>query len=383
MKTIIVGAGASGLLTAIILKKKDPKREIDIIDKEIIPGRKLLATGNGHCNLLNKDISGDYYNHPEYMNAILKKYPYSTLKKFYEDLGLGLLEEEHYVYPLSYSASCFTEFLLKKLDSLRVKLMMGVRLLDYLSTREGITINTSNGKLSCDELIFCSGGESTPKLGSDGSIFSILNKHGYHIVTPLAGLTPVRVKEKQFTKPLFGLRHQAKISLFEAQQFCHEEEGEILFKEDGLSGICIFNLESVIARRRKNAPYYFSIDLFPHRDNLEKELAFALKQNPSFYLDGFLLPPLSKEVIRQAKEKKITVAESLHKLTYRFDSSYPFSNSQVTVGGVDLSEVDNTLTSLKEKGVRFVGEILDIDGFCGGFNLSWALLSALIIGEKI
>src|SRR5574344_1575908 len=142
MKTIIVGAGASGLLTAIILKKKDPKREIDIIDKEIIPGRKLLATGNGHCNLLNKDISGDYYNHPEYIDSILKKYPYSTLKKFYEDLGLGLLEEEHYVYPLSYSASCFTEFLLKKLDSLSVKLMMGVRLLDYASSSEGITIST-------------------------------------------------------------------------------------------------------------------------------------------------------------------------------------------------------------------------------------------------
>lgn len=383
MKTIIVGAGASGLLTAINLKTKDSKREIYIIDKETIPGRKLLATGNGHCNLLNKDISSDDYNHPEYMSPILKKYPYASLKKFYEDLGLGLLEEEHYVYPLSYSASCFTDFLLKKLESLRIKLLMGVRLLDYVSNNEGITITTDNGKFSCDELIFCSGGESTPKLGSDGSIFSILEKHGYDLVTPRAGLTPVRVKEKQFTKPLFGIRHLAKISLFAGRKLLHEEEGEILFKEDGLSGICIFNLESVIARANRNSPFSFSIDLFPHRPTLEKELASSLKKNPSFYLDGFLLPSLSKEVIRQAKEKKITVNQSVHELTYTYDSSYPFSNSQVTVGGVDLKDVDNTLSSRKEKGVRFAGEILDIDGFCGGFNLSWALLSALLIGEKI
>lgn len=383
MQTIIVGAGASGLLTAIVLKKEDPKREILLIDKENIPGRKLLATGNGHCNLLNKDINSDDYNHSEYIAPILKKYPYSYLKKFYEELGLGLLEEDHYVYPLSYSASCFTEFLLKIIESLRIKIMTGFRLLDYSCSNTGITLTTDNGKFSCDELILASGGMSTPKLGSDGSIFSILRKHGYHVLSPLPGLTPIKIKEKQFTKPLFGVRHTAQVSLFEGKNLLHTENGELLYKEDGLSGICIFNLESVIARRRDNGHYLFSVDLFPTRENLEEELAISLKKNPYFYLDGFLLPSLSNEVIRQATKKKISVFQALHELTYSYESSYPFANSQVTIGGVDLSDVDSTLSSKREKGVRFAGEILDIDGFCGGFNLSWALLSALIIGEKL
>lgn len=377
MKTIIIGAGAAGLLSALAIKKKDPFADILILEKEDKAGRKLYATGNGHCNLLNKNLAKESFNHQETMGKYLNEFPYSSLRSFYESLGLPLLEQGDYVYPLTYSAASFVSFLLKRLDEFGVEIKLKTKVLDY-KIGEKIEVVTTEDSFICDRLIITVGGCSTPKLGSDGSLFPILKKHGYSIIDPLPGLAPVLVKEKNAVRLLSGVRHEAIVSLLENGRLLASQEGELLFKDDGLSGICLFNLESVIARRHGGGAYSFSIDLFPHRETLGPELIENKRLDPEDFLTDFLIPPLAKEVERQARDKGCSLLESMHSLTYVFDGFYPFANSQVSVGGVDLSFLDECLESKLEKGVGFAGEIVDIDGFCGGFNLSWCLISALL-----
>ncbi len=387
MKIAIIGCGASGLYCAILLKKKNLANDVYVIEKDEKIGRKLYATGNGHCNLLNKSLAARAYNHPEYMGKVLSLYPYSDLKKVLSNWGLEVLEDGDYVYPLNYSASSFVGFLSDLCQSLNVHFVLNTRVSDYEMTKDRIALSTKEGKLPLfDKLIMAVGGESTPKLGSDGSFFPILRKHGYAIEELRPGLAPLKLFDKDI-KPLVGLRHEAKVEAVVSGKTVFSEMGEVLYKDDGISGIVIFNAESALLRINAAKGAELHLDLLPGFS--EKDLADHLtkdqKTNPSFFLKAYFQDALLRHILLRAHSETDVpkIAKAIKNLVYSVKEPYPFENSQVTIGGVSLQEIDPCLQSKREKGVYFAGEMVDIDGNCGGFNLSWALMSALMIVREL
>lgn len=381
MKVAILGSGAAGLYSAILLKRMNPSYEIHVFDKEEKLAKKIFATGNGHCNLLNKKLLPNKFNNPNFLKPILKEFPYPLLKKEWNDMGVALLEDGDYVYPLSYHAGSFVRYLLSLANFLGVIFHNLTEIHDYKKAQDGYELDSFG---IFDRIVIATGGKSSPNLGSDGCFFKTLEKHGYNIHPLRPGLCPLKVKEN--VKALQGVRHHAlvKASLDNKQIFL--EEGEVLFKKDGLSGIVIFNAESAIYRTPYIKNPKITLDLFPEYSLYElcDMLSLAKKNNPTDPLSAILPSPLETYLLSLSKDKDVSsLATNLKHMVFNVSSSYDFQDSQVSIGGVDVNEVTPFMESKKERGVYFAGEVLDIDGNCGGYNLSWAFISALLISKHL
>ncbi|MBR4812197.1 MAG: NAD(P)/FAD-dependent oxidoreductase, partial [Bacilli bacterium] len=187
MKIGIIGSGPSGLYLSIFLKIKHPESEVVVFEKESKLSKKLYATGNGHCNLLNKNLTKDKYNHPDFMAPILEKYGYPFLEGVLKTLGIELTANGDYVYPLSESAPSYALYLKKLAEKVGVTFVTETRVLDYKAEEKEIEVKTDKKSFIFDKLVIATGGKSDPKLGSDGSFYEILKKHGYSIVEPIPG----------------------------------------------------------------------------------------------------------------------------------------------------------------------------------------------------
>lgn len=373
MKRIaIIGAGASGTYLALLLSKS-PEFSVSLFDKEDQIGRKLKATGNGRCNLLNLNLSPERFSHPEFMGKILKEYPSDVLLSTLKELGIPTVSIGDLAYPASLSAPQHVAYLTRLMESRGVKFHLGAKLLDYRHAPEGYFLKTSRRNFGpYDELVFAFGGKSQPKLGSDGSLFSLLKEHGYSLVPIRPGLVPIEVREMM--RGLNGVRHEAMVRVYDHGEQFFEEEGEVLFKDDGLSGIVIFNASSAIMRRPKSDAIRLELDLFPKLS--KEELQEAVEKAD---LDAFLVPALKAHILSRGKDP----VQVMKHLRYTFERTYPLSDSQVSIGGVSLKDVDASLASKVERNVHIMGEALDMDGDCGGYNLSWALISALIVAKDL
>lgn len=381
MKIAIIGSGAAGLYSAILLKRNNPSYEIHVFEKEEKLAKKLYATGNGHCNLLNKKLLANKFNNPQYLKTILKEFSYASLKKELNDLGVALLEDDECVYPLPFHAGTYVKYLLTLASRLGVVFHNNVRINDYKKEPNGFQLDNFG---FFDKLIVATGGKSSKNLGSDGSFFNILKKHGYKINDLRPGLAPIKVREN--VKSLQGIRHHALVKASVDNKQIFQEEGEVLFKKDGLSGIVIFNAESAIYRTRVVKNPKIAIDLFPEYSlyNLCDILSKAKENNPENFLSSILPLPLENYIRQLARNEEISnIATNLKHLTFNVAESYDFEDSQVSIGGLDLGEVSYYLESSKERGLYVIGEALDIDGNCGGYNLSWALISAILVSKHI
>lgn len=368
MKIIIIGAGASGVSCAINYKRNHPKDDVLIIEHLDKPLKKLLATGNGRCNLGNASLDFDKYSNPKFVEEILSDYSYED---FFDSISIKTKLIDDLAYPMSESAVSVRNAFLNELERLDIKINLSEKLINY-KVGEKITVKTDKNEYMVD-LLFISGAlKSIDKLGSDLSVFSILKNHGYKTKEPLPGLCPIKTKES--TKLLDGTRVKCNAKLYKNQSLIHEEKGEVLFKENGLSGIVIFNLSILIARSIEN-DYKISLDLLPEISNIEIQ-----NYCNSHTFDGFLQAFLNPKIIQYLKERyrsEKEVLEAVKNLEFSFKELYDFMFSQISVGGIDLSEVNNDLSSKKEKGVFLLGELLDIDGPCGGYNLTWAFGSGI------
>jgi len=370
----IIGGGASGIYAALLIADRNPNLKITIFEKEQKLGKKLCATGNGHCNLLNRDYSPANFNHTLLVENAMSRFSFDDLLNVFSSWGIPLIDRDGLFYPANYHAPSFVNYLSALLEKRAVEVRLGVSVKDYSRSDDGFLLKTNEGEFSFRKIIIATGGKSTPKLGSDGSMFDVLRRHGYEISELQSGLAPIRVKEK-LPKALDGERHAAKVRAFVNDICYYEEAGEILFKKDGLSGIVMFNVNSFILRNGFGEETKIRLDLFPGED-------------VSAYLRGdkeqcLLTEALYEEVAAQAKKNGVPMDIAVHELEYTFKASYGFENSQVTIGGLIDSEVSMNLESKREPHVFFTGECLNVDGFCGGFNLTWALLSALLVAEQI
>lgn len=370
MKILIVGAGASGITAAINHKRNNPKDDVLVIEHLDKPLKKILATGNGKCNLGNSSIDYQRFNNPTFAKQIIGNYSYTS---FFESISIKTKLLGELAYPVSESAVSVREALLNETKRLGIILKTEESLIDYKVDKQ-IEVKTSKGTYVVDKLVLSGGLKSSPKLGSDGSVFEILKKHNYKFEEPKVGLAPLLTKEK--TKELDGVRAKANVKLVSNNKVIHEELGEVLFREHGLSGIVIFNTLSLISRS-KNPSYKIVLDLLPDF-SLDYLKNYAKSHTFSDLLLAFINPKISEYLTKRFKNQN-EIISAIKSLEFTFDKPTGFEFSQVSVGGICVSEVSENLESIHEKNVYIIGELLNIDGPCGGYNLTWAFACGLKI----
>ena len=383
MKIGIIGASASGIYAALLLSRQLKDAKITLIDRMEKIGKKLYATGNGHCNLMHVPFTSAAFNQPRFVEGLLHLVGGERgLLDTLDSLGIETMVKGELLYPLSYSAPNYVHQLARLLKNAHVE----VRLEEKVEALNGCTIKTNKGTYSFDHLIFAFGGASQANLGSDGSMFDLLKNSGYRIAPLRPVLCPI--KSHDVPKSLFGVRHGVRLSLLQEGKSVYEEVGEVTFKKDGLSGIAVMNASNK-ARRGD----IISLDLFPELE--EGDIAGKLVHSYIQFDDEFLMPffekPLADFIYKKAAispkkplkhEDFVRITALIKALRFTVDGFYDFDASQVTRGGVELGQVDGLLRSRINPAYHFVGECLDIDGLCGGYNLGFALLSAMVVAKS-
>ena len=353
-KVIVLGGGISGCYAAIRIKESHKDYDVSIFEHNDKLLKKIYATGNGKCNFANKGELVDKYNNDSFALPILKEYTYQDIVKYFESMGIKTKAVGDLLYPYSESAETVAIKLLKRIEDLGIKSYLSIRVDDYSNGQ----FKTDRGIFNYDALIIAIGGVSSPSLGSNGDFWPVLKKHGYLFSDVHPSLCPIKVKEN--TKMVDGQRHKATVSLYQGNKLIHQEDGELLFKKDGLSGMVILNTAHYINR-------------LDNKNNVTVHIDFA--KGESGDIESLVNPKIAKYLISNKLD--------LHNTVFTFKDFYPYDNSHVTSGGISLSQINNDLSSKLEKNVFFIGEILDIDGVCGGYNIMWAFASAERVNKAL
>ena len=353
-KIAVIGGGISGVFFALRVKKYHPDYLVSVFEHNDKLLKKIYATGNGKCNFANTGELNNKYKNEQHVLPIIKEFNSQKIIDFFYSVGVVSKNIDELVYPYSESADTVARKLLEQVDKLNIDVRLNEKVIDY-SSKEVIT---DKNHYSYDELVISTGGSSSSKLGSDGSLFSVLKRHGYELIETYPSLCPIKVKEN--TKMVEGIRSKAVVSLYQNKTLIHKERGEILFKKDGLSGIVIFNLTHYINE-------------LTNKNNLTIHIDFAEGRNEAY--DSLLHKDLAKYLTNNH--------HNIHDTVFSYKGLYDFDASQVTSGGVSFKNLNEDLSSKIEKNVHFVGEVIDTDAVCGGFNLMWAFASAEKVAKNI
>ncbi len=393
---IITGGCASGLAAAINAHRLYPQLKIAVIEKMPRVCKKILATGNGRCNLSNENTDCGGYTNADFAKFALNRYSVEKTIAFFSSLGLiTYTDSEGRIYPVSNTAASVADSLRFNLDGIEV--ITDVAVTSVIKKNDTFILND---KYRCNKLIIAAGGKASPSQGSDGSGYSLAKSLG-HTVTPLRPALVPLVADQAITKPLKGVRiHKAEITLEQNGKKIASSHGEILFTDNGISGIAAMELASSFEKSKESTGEITAvIDLVPDMD-FEKTVEYisALrnenKRNFDFLLTGILPKAVGIAVLKKSgvlltgeikklTEKEISVtAESIHNFRIKVIKTKGFDCAQVTSGGISTNEINGeTMESLICKNLFFAGEIIDVDGKCGGFNLQWAWSSGLTAGE--
>ena len=400
MKIIIVGGGCSGVVAAIKAKNKD--NEVIILERNNTLLKKLLLTGNGRCNYFNEKYSIDNYhsNNIDLVNEFISNDNIIMAKEFFDNLGIVPKVKNGYYYPYSNQATSIKDILVNEINRLGIKVIYDTYVED-IEKKDKFIIKTNNEEYTCDKLILATGSFAYPKTGSDGKGYSILEKLGHTIIKPVPALVQLNANSK-YLKEWDGVRSDVYLELFEDGKYLSKEEGEIQFTKYGLSGICIFNLSHFISRGLlENKKYVVKINFVPFIKTLISPWLYEYsKKNKEkdiyCLLEGFINKKLIPIILKESniksnkkydeltKEEKIKLINSLSHFKVEITSTKGFDSSQVCNGGVSLDEINiNTMESNIIKDLYIIGELLDINGNCGGYNLTECWISALLSGKDI
>lgn len=371
----VIGAGVAGLSFAINRKTVHPKDEIIVFEHLDKPLKKILSTGNGKCNIGNENDISKQAN-SRIAKLILSEFNYEKQKEFLNSLNIKTKLMNGLEYPITESAVTVRNLFLKAAEEKGVKILLNVNVEDYVVKFNRIKLITNQGSFELDKLIIATGGKSSPKLGSDGSFLPVLKKHGYQLKEFEPALCPIYTKEK--TKLLDGTRVKVNASMFSNKEKVFEEKGELLFKEHGLSGIVMFNASRIIARDVSKS-YKIYVDMLPEVSK-EELLSFLKQHNEKELLESYLHPNIAKFIMDLGILRGTSV-NLIKNFAFTFDKLEGFEHSQISVGGIRFEDLSNELESKKEKGVHFLGELLDYDAPCGGHNIMWAIGSALYLSN--
>ena len=380
---LVLGGGASGSICAIQVKSLNKNKNIAIIDNQNRIAKKLLVTGNGRCNITFENMINKAYN--QSIDTFLNKFSNLDLINYFKNLGLVCFCEEGRYYPLSNSAKSVVEIIENAIDNLDIPLFLEHEICSISKDGEKFKVVTSMETFVCNTLVYALG--KSDKLLEN---FNLKNRRSFPSL--------VALKTQENLRNLQNIKvSNVQVTAYLNNGESDSEYGEVLFKEHGISGVCIFNLSALFARNQvKNG--FISIDLMPNhsKQSLEK-LLLERKDNLSVtinhFLDGIMVRPLNYYLLNKFKLQEEMPCATLSKSdisnmantikNLKFEVTDFYQNNQVFSGGIGLDNLDKNLQCKKYPNLYVIGESVDVDGKCGGFNLQWAWTSGFIVGCNI
>lgn len=372
-KVLIIGGGASGLLASIIIKKQHPDLEVTILERSDRPGKKLLATGGGKCNIGNINLNSLKYNNPNFVQKIIDQVPIEDYLQILKSIGIMTkIDEEGRVYPHSEASSTVVNVLLNNIKNLKIKIKNNFEVVKIEKKTQYMVRSSLNEIASGDYLVFAVGSKASAKRSQ---LFDIIKSYG-HFIDFKPGLVGLKTREK--VADLKGIRTKVELKYYLDNREVFKQLGEVNFKDDGLSGIVVMNASRNFSEVAKNT---ISLDLAPSL-SLEELNSFINSQNG--LLEDILVGLFPKMLALRIAKMSGDVCKNIKDFKLTIIDTYGLEASQVSQGGFDVDLINpRTMEFYEYPHMYAIGEVLNIDGECGGYNLYFANACALILGRNI
>ena len=384
-RIVVIGGGPSGLMAAIQAARRGAT--VTLLEGNDKPGRKLLVTGNGRCNMTNLSQDPTCYRskHPDFAWSIIRQFPVDQTIAFFSALGIYTKNRDGWIYPNSDQASSVLQVLLMEAASLGIKIKTRERVLTVRKVGEEYLSYTTTWKYRSDAVILACGSPASAIEGASDSVMDFAEAFGHRMIPFQPALVPMRAQGHSFSK-WTGVRIHARVTLLVRGQNVAEETGEVQLTEYGISGIPVFQLSRYAAcALAKHHSVLAQIDFLPGftKETLHTYLEWRMEQCPYKTLQQSLIGLIPEKLIPLAAPFEADISQ-----TVSFLKEYPLiikepasvKQAQVCSGGVDTAELTQHLESIHLPGLYFVGEAVDVDGRCGGYNLQWAWSSGALAG---
>lgn len=397
-RVLIIGAGASGMMAAICAANNGAK--VTLYEKNDRVGKKILATGNGKCNLSNKDmdISNYYVQDENKLGKCFKGFGTEDTIVFFNNLGLMTRDKDGYLYPYCEQASAVLDVLRNSLEKSGVDVKTSVENIDLAVKKNGIFLVTSSeGKKEFDAVILACGTKAGMKNGTTEG-FDYSKQFGHRIIPLLPALVQLRCKGDYF-KSIAGVRCKAKVDLYAEDTLVAKEYGELQLTDYGISGIPVFQISRVAAKELKDKHKVEAvIDFLPDFtwECWEKYINERIEKFRGCTCEEFLTGTVNKKISlmflkkfgikaqdkvdRRTESKLCSLGMDMKSFRVLVEDTNSYEQAQVCCGGVDFMELDENMQSIYQPGLFVCGEMVDVDGKCGGYNLQWAWTSGYLAG---
>lgn len=417
---IIIGGGAAGMMSAISAKRNHPEYEIAIIDRTFALGRKILVCGAGRCNITNINLDKSFADHyygaeTEFLESVFSQFSYKNIISFFEDLGIEVYVERKTdigkIFPKTDQAKTVTALLEDELDRLKIKVFLNTEITEIehnnifnlkankLNNNEEIETNII---FESDYIIISAGGKTYPALGSNGSGYKLAESLGHSIITPVPSALPL-ISKNPLSQELQGQKFEMEVTSIIEGKIIKSRIDDVMFTQYGLSGPAILNISreiSIHINRYHKSKVEVKLNFFPGK-NSEEVLAILKdrwKKRPQqtvekslygifpnkFPLSILKLININRETIVSDLDDNLIekLVDILSGYIVQIQGTKSWNEAEFTAGGINTNEVNlRTLSSKIIKNLYFCGEILDVDGDVGGFNLSWAWCSGFVAGK--
>lgn len=396
--TIVVGAGASGLVAAIAAAREGAS--VCLIERNDRVGRKILSTGNGRCNLANRRLELGHFHGSNvgFAGIVLHVVGLGRVLEFFSGLGLDIAEEEGRLYPLSMQAAAVLDVLRHEVDRLGIRTVTDTRVERIARSGGGYAIITGQQRLEARRVILATGGKAAPKLGTTGDGYALASSFGHRIIDPVPALVGLRLSSPHL-RGLAGVRIKGAVSIPELGIKHH---GEVLFAEYGISGIPVFDLSAGASSRfRSGASLHLVVSILQETpavvlERMKQRFSALAHKSALDALIGMLPRQIGPALLKDAGFSSlhkaagaVSQAELASLATLLCAWKFPvvghngWDQAQTTAGGVDPSQVSpEDMQSKLCQGLYFAGEIVDVHGDCGGYNLMWAWSSGMLAGAR-
>lgn len=415
VRVAVIGGGASGCMAAITAAQAGA--DVHIFEKNEKPGKKLYATGNGRCNLTNLHMDDSCYhtrtadkNGSSLIHSAIERYSPADQIRFFADLGVPVYDRDGYVYPRTNQAQTVVRALEKRIAALGIRVHTGCPVRKIRRSQQGTKADDAVFYVDCndrearafDTVILCTGGMAGPQYGTTGDGYRLAASFSHKISTPLPALTALECRG-QFLKRAAGVRCRAAVTLYtgnDKKQIREgREEGEVQMTDYGISGIPVMQISGMAARLLESKQRVFvQIDFLPEFSDsaFSDEIERRMKEDRSQMLGDLFLGLVHKKILdlllaekglqAEMKARRIDdagirqILQSMREYTLEVIQVKSFKQAQVTSGGILLEDTDADFQSRLQPGLFFAGEVLDVDGRCGGYNLQWAFATGYIAG---
>ncbi len=405
-KVAVVGGGAAGMMAAVQAAYAGAR--VTVYERNDRVGKKILSTGNGKCNFSNEDMRAACYygSGAGYVDGFYKQFGVAETKTFFRELGMRIKDRNGYLYPASEQAATVLDVLRYEMERLGIEICAGCRVTGIDGPGNPgcrLTLETETAaykKRTYDAVILACGGRAAPKTGSDGTGLAMAKRLGHRIVPTVPALTALRCRET-FWKQVAGVRCEARLMLYIDGNGVSSVQGELQLTDYGISGIPVFQFSRIAAYAlQEGRTVTVKIDLMPDPGAADTQEAFwaqRWERQKRQSMEQFVTGTVNKKVgllllklagiretetvceIEGARRRKLEQLFHVFEVTVKGTNS--FEQAQVCAGGVDFAEVTDRLESVRRPGLFFAGEMLDIDGICGGYNLQWAWSSGAVAGR--